>query len=291
MTCNEFKEQVDAWVLGALEEGEAQECEEHLTASTGHEGCPETLTRARATAAALTGTLPAHKPDPQVWMSIEQALDPEPIMPARSPVRPWRERLAWAIAAASLLFAGGLGWKLHGVTATVAADASAAIRLKAAYQAALSASRSREMKLQSDKDACGKELAGLKGDAELQHDALALLEDPRTQVVTFQPGIVGESGAGSRATALVNLVTGRALVLSSTLQPKPGSDFELWVLRGKEPPRPAGFLRPRGDGTVAGEIDRRLLADGTPDALAVSVEPAGGRPTPTAVILIGALKS
>jgi anti-sigma-K factor RskA len=290
MNCAQFRDQVEAWMLGALEPDEAQACEQHLSSTTQHEGCTEALARARETVAALATTLTPQKPDDRVWASIERSLGhEETATPSTQPAAPrrWRERVAWAIAAAALLVAGLLGWRLQRATAAITADAGASTRLKAAYQAALSASRSRETKLQSEKDSCGKELAGLKGDAQLQHDALALLNDPHTQLVALQP-----PGQGSyRASALVNLTAGRAIVLSNALPLKPGWDFELWVIRGKEPPKPAGFLRPRGDGTVAGEIDRKLLAEGTPDAFAVSVEPAGGRPTPTTVILVGAMKS
>jgi anti-sigma-K factor RskA len=40
-------------------------------------------------------------------------------------------------------------------------------------------------------------------------------------------------------------------------------------------------------GTAAGEVDRVLLREGPPDALAVSLEPAGGSPSPTQVVLVG----
>lgn len=286
MTCAEFRELVDAWVLGALEPEEAQACTSHLSSTTEHDGCREALARARETTAALTGTLSAPKPDPQLWRSIEQSLGHGATVPT-PPRRNRRESVAWAVAAAALLVAGLLGWRLQRATATIAADAGATTRLKAAYTAALSASRTREQKLQADRETCVKEVAGLKGDEQLRHEALALLEDPRTQIVPFQP----QGGAAYHASALVNVASGRAIVLSSALDLKAGSAYELWVIRGKEPPKPAGFLKSRGDGTAAGEIDSKLLAEGAPDALAVSIEPLGGRPTPTTVILVGTMKS
>ena len=43
MTCEEFRQQVDAWALGALEPDEVAALEAHLRASGEHHGCVEAL--------------------------------------------------------------------------------------------------------------------------------------------------------------------------------------------------------------------------------------------------------
>ncbi len=279
MTCAEFKEQVDAWVLGALEPAEAAACEAHLAESAPHDGCQEALARARETLAALGRTHPPETPDPRVWRSIESAIgDARPAAaPARARSR-WRDPFVWA-AAAALLVAAGLGaWGRH--------QRDLLFRTKAAFSAALSASKQREMNADTARTACLRELAGAKNTAQLEREALALLEDPATRVVPFAPQTAG----GYKASAIVNAASKRVVVLSSGLPARPNSDFELWVVPGTGAPRPAGFLKARPDGTAIGEIDRRLLAEGA-DTFAVSVEPTGGRPTPTTVILVAKVPS
>ena len=91
--------------------------------------------------------------------------------------------------------------------------------------------------------------------------------------------------------AIVDLPRKKGMIVSSTLSPQAGKDYQLWVIRGKEPPAPAGLLRAGSSGTVLASIDQRLLAV-PPDALAVSVEAQGGSVSgkPSAdIVLVGAL--
>jgi anti-sigma-K factor RskA len=66
--------------------------------------------------------------------------------------------------------------------------------------------------------------------------------------------------------------------------------YQLWVIRGTTAPVPAGFLSAAGQ-TTAGEVARDVLAGPPPDALAVSLEPPGGSPSPTQVVLVGKLST
>ena len=256
MTCAEFKELAALFALGALDPAERAAAEAHL-AETSHEGCFESLQQASAGLEALARTLPAPRPPAAIWSGIEARVAP------RTGVSP-REAIAWtaAAAAAVLLFAGGARERrLH-------ADAVAGV--------------------EREKQQCLGELASLRGEAEAQRSAIALLQSPTTQVVSFAPQ---PSGGGLGARALVDIAARTAMVLSSALAPRAGKDFELWIIRGKEAPIPAGLLRAGQSGTVLASIDPRLLAGGA-DALAVSVEPTGGSPTgaPTGdVVLVGAL--
>ena len=279
MTCEEFQQQVGALALGALEADEAAAVAAHLRVPGEHRGCSEALARARETVAALADTHRCEQPAAAVWDRIEKELGPAEAVAGR-PIRRRREAFAWAMAAAAALAAVWLGLRFQGERAARRSDsASAASSLEAALSASQGADAARV--------ACLKDLAALQSDAQLQKDALALLEDPSTRVVHF----ASQAGDGYRASALWSASTGRALVLSSGLVRKPGSDLELWIIRGDGAPQPAGFLRAHPDGTALGEISRALLADGAPDAFAVSIEPEGGRPTPTQVILLGTLKS
>src|SRR5438309_681860 len=118
-----------------------------------------------------------------------------------------------------------------------------------------------------------------------KREAIALLENPSTKVIALAP----VAGKAYRASAIVNLAERRAIVLASSMRRVSERDFELWVIRGKNAPAPAGFLHAAGEGVDIGEIDAALLGDPELDAFAVSLEPLGGRPAPTEVLMVGAL--
>jgi len=193
------------------------------------------------------------------------------LVPAQPDDRVWRgietrlgatapRRLAWGVAAAVLLLlTGGL------------------------------IVQSRRMREADDAKAqCLAQLASMKTESDAQRAALALLQSPSALVVSLSPQ-PGKPPYSARA--LVDLRQQKGMLLSGTLSPQPGKDYELWVIRGKEPPTPAGLLRAGPSGTVLASIDP-LLFTVPPDALAVSVEPQGGSPTgrPTGdIVLVGTL--
>ena len=263
MTCAEFKELAAVLALGALDPTERAAAEAHL-AEASHEGCFEALQQASAGMEALARTLPAPRPDAGIWRVIEARVAPGSGIGPRDTFSTYARFLSWAaaVAAVFVLFAAGARER----------------RLHAAAVASV----------EREKQQCLGELSSLRGEAEAQRSAIALLQSPTTQVVSFAPQ---PSGGGLGARALVDLAARKAMVLSSALAPRAGKDFELWIIRGKEAPVPAGLLRAGQSGTVLASIDPQLLAGGA-DALAVSVEPAGGSPTgaPTGdVVLVGAL--
>ena len=257
MTCAEFKELAAVFALGALEAPERAAAEAHLAEAT-HEGCFEALRQASSGLEALARTLPSPRPDAGIWRAIEARVAP------RSGLSHTLARVAWwtAAAAIALLFADGARERrLH-------ADAVALV--------------------EREKQQCLGELSSLRGEAEAQRSAIALLQSPSTSVVSFAPQAAG-GGLGARA--LVDVAARKGMVLSSALAPRAGKDFQLWIIRGKDKPVPAGLLRAGQSGTVLASIDPQLLAGGA-DALAVSIEPQGGSPTgaPTGdVVLVGAL--
>jgi anti-sigma-K factor RskA len=120
---------------------------------------------------------------------------------------------------------------------------------------------------------------------ELRNDraAVALLALPGTKVVPLAP----QGDAPQRAVALVNVAAHRAVVVGTGLVPQEGKDYELWVIRGDQK-LAAGLMRGGPSGTVTVEVDPRLLASGL-DALAVTLEPAGGGEQPRGpILLVGA---
>jgi anti-sigma-K factor RskA len=271
MTCEEFCEQAGAWALGALEADEVAALEAHLRVPGEHHGCLEALADARQIALELTTQLPTERPSPSVWDRIEKDLGPEQAQPMPLPTRRSRAPMAWALAAAASIAAIWFGLAFRQERDSRQAELANAAAARTTAHASLVTAERAAKRADLDRLACLKDIEALRTDSELQKEALALLEDPTTKIISF----ASQAGDAYRASALWNASTGRAIVLSSGLAQKPGSDFELWIIRGKGAPQPAGFLRTRPDGTAVGEISHALLADGAPDAFAVSIEPAG----------------
>jgi len=256
MTCVEFKEIAALLAAGTLDPPERLAAEEHLGEPT-HDGCFEALRRAAESWDAVGRSLPPLRPDGHVWQGIAGRIEEKSRAAA---VRTWA---GWGVAAALALAVVGVQGG----------------RIRAERRAAELASASAE------RDQCARDLSQAQGEAALQRDALALLASPSTQVVALSPQ---QSGAGITARALVNLPS-RAAVLYAAGPPAPqGKDYELWVIRGDKK-LPAGLLRTQPSGAILARIDPALLGE-TPDALAVTMESAGGAPQPLGpIVLVGVL--
>jgi anti-sigma-K factor RskA len=272
MKCSEFHDVAAAFALDALVEGERLACEHHLAQEGPHEGCPELVARYERALDALVVLHPKVTPPASIWAAIEARIGKH----APRPVR-WREPLAWALAAAALL--AGLWMRDRGV--------ETARRERGAMEEALANTSGKLASVEAARQECSSALAQLAERGAIGRDAVSLLEHPATRLTPLAP-------AGTqpyRATALYNPETKRALVISGTMPPVEGKDYELWVIAaGETAPRPAGFLRFDASGVALGELDASLLAGKRPAAFAISLEPAGGRPTPTEVVLIGKLQ-
>ncbi|HVE83949.1 MAG TPA: anti-sigma factor [Myxococcales bacterium] len=273
MNCAEFKEQVGALALGALEPAEEAACAEHLEAEPVHHGCHEAYARALVTAGKLATSLTPVRPGARVWAGIEAALDGESRTAARP--RRWPAAAGWAVAVAAaialvLLYLDRdrrvqllLGEK---VEVTHLADTARAEQLK-----------------------CMAELNAVKDGDQLARDAVALADKPGSQLVPMSP----QPGQSYHATIIYNPGEKRAYVVSATMAPITGKDFELWVIRdAKTAPIEAGLMRTRQGQVAVGAVDARVLESGAVFAIAMSLEPSGGSPNgkPSAVLLVGPVK-
>jgi anti-sigma-K factor RskA len=263
MTCAELLERAGAYALGALEPDERAAVEAHLAEPGPHQGCPEAVARARITAAELARVLPEVKPDPSVWRAIEaRAGGGAAPRPGRLGPAGW---VAVAAAAAALVFLG------------------IAVREARRHRDAAGRARADAVAAAGERDRLRAEVDALARTSALQGEALALLARAESRLVRLQP----QPGQAGDAVAVYDPAAGRAVILSSSLPPQEGKAYQLWVIRGTAPPRPAGFLQPGPGGVSAGEVDPGVVAGAPPDALAVSLEPAGGSPTPTQVLMVG----
>ncbi len=269
MKCTEFHELAAAYALDALPEDERLACAHHLDHEAPHEGCPELLARYERTVDALSALHPQHPPSRAVWRAVEARIV--------APKRAWREPMAWAVAAAALL--AGLWLRNQG--------AEHAQRERNTMEEALANTSDKLASVEAARKDCTRALAQLTDHGALGREAVSLLEHPDTKLTPLAP-----AGAQPyRATALYNPQTKRALIVSGTVRAVEGKDYELWVIAaGETTPRPAGFLHFDASGIALGELDATLLSGKPPAAFAVSLEPTGGRPTPTEVVLLGKLQ-
>ena len=283
MTHQEFLEQGDAYALGALEPAEARAHEQHLAIEGPHPLCEAALARARETVATLAADLKTVSPPPRAWEGIARAIaqgnEPAPrapagpapgspvTPPAGDPARALRRLPPWtyAIAAAAvvMLILGGINVR----------DAR-----RSAAQASATAAE------------CARDLAEARIDALRKEDALKLLTEPGTQLVSLRPSTAAQGPLAQGAGVVLFHPRGRALFLGRSLPAQPTRDYELWLLRDGKPIA-AGLLPPGPDGAVLADIRPELLAGGRPAGFAVSVEQKGGeREAPKGpIILTGAL--
>ena len=77
---------------------------------------------------------------------------------------------------------------------------------------------------------------------------------------------------------VIELRDDRSVLVAENLPPAPeGKTYETWLLRGGVP-KPAGLFQPRDEGDAAAPIEGSLEEA---EAVAVTVKPSGGSPTPT----------
>ena len=181
-----------------------------------------------------------------------------------------RWRVVGTIAATVALVLGGLlGRSMQRLGAT--AEQLAALSTDfAALEGQLASERRRLVSLQEAVDSQAKFLRVLDG-VQLRSASLAPTE-----------------GRGGRARVLLDAESGEAaVVLAGVPVLEPGKTYELWAIRGSKAPEPAGLLAV-ADATGAALHVAPLKAPGEVTAFAISIEPAGGSPSPTGpVVLVG----
>lgn len=277
MKCAEFHELAASFALDALVEEERRQCAYHLEHEGPHEGCEELLARHRRTVDALSAAIPRADVPASIWPAVELRIGARAARPASQRPKP-RELAAWGLAAAALLGVAYLGASRR----VELAESDRRVSELRGMSAQLGARVEQSERAFRECESALIELQARHADAPV---ALSLLGDPDTEVRAMSAA----SHRPLRATALYNPRTQRAFVVSSTLQPVADKDYELWVIPSGEAPRPAGFVRFRGE-LALGEFDAALLRGEAPSALAISIEPRGGRPTPTEVVLIAKLR-
>ena len=257
MTCAEFKELVEAYALGVLDPDERAAAEAHL-AEREHDGCLAALARFTDAAGLLGAALPPVTPAPATWEAI--------VARTSTAAAPRRRRAAlvvpWALVAAAAILVLWL------------------MRDRALMQGELRAAGERVHAQSAERAQCVADLERWRTDARLQREALALLGQPGSKVVALAPA----GGAATSANVIVRAGDSHAFLVGRNLAAPAGRDYELWLIRGARK-IPAGLLRGDATGTLVTALDPALLREGLPDALAVTLESAGGHDAPEGPIV------
>jgi anti-sigma-K factor RskA len=187
-------------------------------------------------------------------------------------------------------------WRLVGAVAASLAVVLAGLlvasqRLAADRKAEIAGAREQQRDLARDNaalaaklDAQTRQLAALEASVGAQAGVLRVLAAPRPRVATLAP----KTDVPMQGRVLVDPATGAAAALLAGLDPAlAGRVYELWTIRGSEAPEPAGLLTVAPDGTAWTRVERLSRPDAV-TAFAVSIEPAGGSPSPTGpIVLVG----
>ena len=199
-----------------------------------------------------------------------------------------RTRMVGAIAAGlALVFAGLLARELR-LRADQVGDIAAMKGRNEELTREVSAVAGRNTELASQLEQQGRALAGMREALDAQSEILRLVGGPRVLTAALAPQ-KGVTGAGR---VLVDANTGEtAVVLSGLVPAGTGKAYELWAIRGKKAPEPAGLIAVAAGAGSATQMPK-VARPTEVTAFAVSIEPSAGSTSPTGpIVLVGAVAS
>ena len=197
------------------------------------------------------------------------------VLPLRRAVTRWR--VVGAVAATLALVLAGLLARERGRSeaqmATIAGQSQTLASLAQERDAL-----ARRMDTQE------KTLVGLRTALESQAQMLRVLSAPRTVTASLAP----QEGFAGSGRVLVDAQTGEAhVVLAGLPSPGPGKTYELWAIRGSNPPEPAGLVDVGTTPATAARVER-IASPSEVAAFALSIEPEGGSKSPTGpIVMVG----
>ncbi|MGO9602711.1 MAG: anti-sigma factor domain-containing protein [Candidatus Binataceae bacterium] len=280
MTHDELKELLPLKALDRLEIDEERALAAHL--ASGCAECEQELASFRETLGALAlASADEGAAGDRIWQLLEQRLAPDRIVSdARAgsrardvaPRRPARMRLFSGLAtAAAAVLAIALGFTVLSLERGLEAA-----RATTSYEVA--ALRERIDDLQHGLEQASMQISNLKSQLSLTSTLTLAAFSPDTHVVR----LAGQSVAPkANATLALSLSNRTAFMQIAGLPPAPADKvYEVWWIGRHAGPIRAGLFNAPAEGTA--KVDLTLPPEGEEIlASAITLEPAGGRDTPT----------
>jgi anti-sigma-K factor RskA len=242
------------YVLGALDHEERRAFEKHLVTCPV---CQEEVRSLQRVATALAWSAPQRTPRADIRERVLAAATG-----SKAVVKPGAARWTvaqWLPLAAALVLAVGLGayaWQLQGrLTSVEQRLVDAERRASAAEQATVEARRAAE-------------------GAQLTMAVLSAPDLARIELAGLAPS------KGAKGLALWSRNRGMVFTTTNLPPPPPGRVYQVWVITAKPAPISAGLVTPSPSGSVAAFFQTPVDID-PPQAIGVTLEPAGGVPAPT----------
>jgi anti-sigma-K factor RskA len=253
MTCEALRDHYELYALGVAEEPERGEIQAHL--ARGCEMCAMELRKAREIAALLGSQSPVASPSAglrgRILASVGASVD--------APVAAQPRRSSW--------------WAAVWGVAAVASIAVAAF--------AASFFRGRERDLTQQLAEALQQIRNQTIEITRLNEAFTILSGADTAVGSFGEG----QTQPPKGKVFVNPSQGVVLVASNLPPAAAGKIYEMWLLPKRGMPIPAGLFQSAMDGTALYVHKGAVDLAGT-NAIAVTLENAGGAPQPTSQPLI-----
>ena len=251
MDCEQVRELLDAYALGAADAAEAAAIEEHVADCAR---CWSSLDEAQRVAASLALSTALQKAPPSL----------------RSRVLARTERRRWP---ALPPFPMRLRWLWPAATGALAAGAVAALAFALVLQAEVN-------DLRGDKDRLASDVQNAGGILEEQRQLMAVLAAPDVQQINLQPA---DPSSEALAVYYWSRSTRTGALLSHNLPPlREGQLYHAWLRTGDEVYDAGSFEAWNGVGQLS--MDIKDVA-GRPVGIGVSIEDAAGAEQPPEMFL------
>jgi anti-sigma-K factor RskA len=242
---------IDLYALGALEPDEQGAVDEHLD-TCGR--CRTQLAQAKELVSLLAWTPDQHEPPPQLRGRLMRRVQQLQRLDGDEP-RSWWQRLLPDVRRRTTQFTFGLSMAL------------AALLLFTGLRAS---------NLQ-------REITTLRSQLRDQQVIVDALQSPGTRLVSLT-----QASGGPQARLLLDPAGQRAYLVTLALQPLPDNQtYQLWLIDGQTPVSAGLFeVDGQGIGRVVVEADQPFSQY---QSIGISIEPDGGSPQPTNVVLLNQL--
>jgi len=251
MDCEQVRELLDAYALGAADAAEAAAIEEHVADCVR---CWSSLDETQRVAASLALSTALQKAPPSLRSRV-LARTERRRRPALPPF-PKRLRGLWPAA-----------------TGVLAAGAVAALAFALVLQAEVN-------DLRGDRDRLTSDVQNAGGVLEEQRQLMAVLAAPDAQQINLQPA---DPSSEALAVYYWSSSTGTGALLSSNLPPlSQGRVYQVWLLTGDEVYDAGSFESWNGVGQLSMDIKD---VSGRPGGIGVSIEDAAGTEQPREMFL------